>query len=233
MSQGWRTLSDGRKVLIELRASNSSKPSLGLWNNCFSDKALKASMLGLTRCYWCSEAVYFVRSKDGGCFLSDSIPPPTWELHACWLKYQKEEGINEKISDYYKQIGVKPRNENRTSSQKLGETYKESLENVLVSSKVEITAWFLIHSVYNLKVLLDGQKYAIVRLQRKTGAKGFISCLIRASLVKRGCLVKRETYRLKVSTVSYGEDKLIYISRIIEPMKINVHISKCNELRCV
>jgi hypothetical protein len=40
-----------------------------------------------TKCWWCSAAVFFHRSDNGGCALFDELGWP-WPLHDCWQRYR-------------------------------------------------------------------------------------------------------------------------------------------------
>ena len=90
-------------------------------------------------------------------------------------------------------------------------TYRESLKDIVVSNEINRTGKFLIHSIYKLKVVLNDQKFSIVRIQNNSD---ITSCLVRRSLVERKILKKRQEYLLQLSTISYGKRKLIHISKI-------------------
>lgn len=242
---GWRTLGDGRKVIVQGACDVDSTFSTS--KNFKNPESLikmginrdKQSRLFATLCFWCKAPVYFVENgRNGGCFLADRLPEESpWKIHSCWelnKGYDKQYVINHYRRKSYE---AKCALSNKPKSNKIN-----TKTNILKSSirKLHLHHWpksgtktYLAkfeHVDIHKLILINGQIYQIAQFREKDQ---IVRVLILSDrfpievLGGRECVITltiRRFHKEKVpfiSSVIVKEKKEIYNPKQIVKMIIN------------
>ena len=156
------------------------------------------------------------------------MPPPDWEIHPCWYDHQASGDSDDFIIKHYTQLNVRPLSESggayRTTSgeSKKGRKKAESIFDIVADKPFEQLIDTPIFYKYQLKLLIDGDAYAIVMLKDTEGNK--YSYAIANNLLQK--LIKcggfgHASHRLKVATFDYGKRIIRYVSAIYKPVKLS------------
>jgi|GEM_PF-2653301 len=218
----WVTI-NGNKVLIDGGCTYHNN-----YHKHWTDISdLRKSCFCRVSCFFCGSGVYFVRAARGGCFLADSPPPNEWIMHSCWLNRDERKYSDSYIIEHYKNIGVNPITE---YSLKFGPTNAESKYDVFIGRAKKEVDIFMVHSIYKNDFLIDGESFKIVRLFRDDLP---VSALVRSCHVLSRLIIKREEYKLGLSSMEYGDSYLLYVSEISLEEKIEDKVEECQMFETV
>lgn len=233
----WRTLSDGRKILLKHACIDSNTSSISKeFRNPESlvrigSNRSKQGRLIAALCFWCKAPVYFVENGNhGGCFLADRLPSEGgWSVHSCWLinkghdqqsaiKYyrRKEKKHKQSLKNSSKNKRPYPnKNTLKTDIRRLDlhDWSKESTKIYVVRlDRVEV----------NKKIVVNDHNYQIVQLGDKDQ---IIRALISSSQFPNG-LLGRKCFMVTLTIRRFHKERIPFISSVFSKEKYEICIPK-------
>ncbi|MEZ8064939.1 MULTISPECIES: hypothetical protein [Vibrio] len=234
----WRTLGDGRKVMVQEAGPSESFSSISkslknpesLIKMSFRNNGGQGKLFP-TLCFWCKAPVYFVEnSSNGGCFLADrTASEGGWKVHACWLA---NKGIDKSlvIKHYREKIKEKklltsPKNTKKKKQIFDYELIKKVRKLHLYSShkkplKLFVASFELIE--VNKQILINQKNYQVVQFRDRGHV---IRALIQSESFPSGVLA-RSNCLLSLKFKRSGKAKIPFISEIRIQGCIDIEIPK-------
>ncbi|MEZ9210224.1 hypothetical protein AB6E95_22290 [Vibrio splendidus] len=222
----WRTLGDGRKVIIQGAGPSESFSStsksfknpeslLKMYRRNNSGQGKRFPIL----CFWCKAPVYFVEnSSNGGCFLADrTASEGGWKVHACWLA---NKGIDKSL--VIKHYREKIKEKKQLTSPKNTKKKKQIFDNELIK-KVRRLHLYSMHTKplklfvasfeqieVNKQILINKKSYQVVQFKDRGNV---IRALIQSESFPSG-LLARSNCLLSLKFKRSGKVKIPFISEI-------------------
>lgn len=237
----WRTLSDGRKVIVQgagPECVSSISKSLKNPESLVRMRGKPISEQGKifsTLCFWCKAPVYFVEnSSNGGCFLADRTPSEGgWKVHLCWL-VNKGADKSVVIKHYRQKMKEKKRlkapkkvtNKTKKKTQTLDSELVNKVRRLrLYHSDKKLPKFFVANFEQievNPHILINKQSYQVAQFRDRDY---LIRALIQSESFPNG-LLGRRTCMISLKVKKLGKERLPIISEVFAQDKVFIDLPR-------
>ncbi|WP_019276432.1 hypothetical protein [Vibrio coralliilyticus] len=229
----WRTLSDGRKILLKHACLDRNISSISKeFRNPESlvrigSNRSKQGRLIPALCFWCKAPVYFVENgSNGGCFLADRLPSEGgWSVHSCWLI---NKGHDQQSAIKYYRRKAQEHKQNLKNSSKNKQSYPK--KNTLKTDirRLHLHDWLknstktyivrLDRVEANKQILVNDQNYQIVQFRDK---EQVIRALILSSQFPNG-LLGNKCFMITLTIRRFHKERIPFISAVFSKEKCEI-----------